>query len=93
MRLHQERDERPDDVKQTVKAPHDAASEGRAEDLRRLLEASGSPTAGTSPRPTSSGTPPSGPSSSATTPSGSAITSSRRTPTSATSGRPSSTRW
>jgi ankyrin repeat protein len=39
MRDHQERDERPADVKRTVKALQDAAAEGRADDLRRLLDA------------------------------------------------------
>ncbi len=39
MRLYQERDERPDDVKQTIKAIQDAAAEGRADELRRLLDA------------------------------------------------------
>jgi ankyrin repeat protein len=39
MRLYQERDERPDDVKQTIKAVQDAAAGGRADELRRLLDA------------------------------------------------------
>ena len=39
MRRHQEYDERPDDVKQAVTAIQDAAAEGRADDLRRLLDA------------------------------------------------------
>ena len=39
MREYQERDERRDDEKQTVKALQEAAAEGRADDLRRLLDA------------------------------------------------------
>jgi len=39
MREYQERDERRDEVKHTVKALQDAAAEGRAADLRRLLDA------------------------------------------------------
>ena len=39
MREWQERDERHDDVKHTVKAIQDAAAEGRTDDLRRLLDA------------------------------------------------------
>ena len=39
MRDHQERDERPAEVKRAVKAVHDAAAEGRTDDLRRLLDA------------------------------------------------------
>ena len=39
VREYQECDERPDNVKQIVKAIHGAAADGRVEDLRRLLEA------------------------------------------------------
>src|SRR3989449_4509044 len=39
MREYQERDERRDEVKHTVKALQTAAPEGRADDLRRLLDA------------------------------------------------------
>lgn len=40
MRAHQERDERPDDVKRAAAAIHAAAAAGRVDDLRRLLDAS-----------------------------------------------------
>ena len=39
MRQHQERDERPDEVKRAVEAIQDAAAAGRADDLRGLLDA------------------------------------------------------
>src|SRR5499426_938375 len=39
IRVHQERDERHDDVKRAVTAIQTAASEGRADELQRLLEA------------------------------------------------------
>jgi ankyrin repeat protein len=39
MRVHQERDERHDDIKRAVTAIQTAASEGRADDLQRLLDA------------------------------------------------------
>ena len=39
MRVHQERDERRDDVKRTVTAIQTAASDGRADELQRLLDA------------------------------------------------------
>ena len=38
MREYQERDARSDEVKQTVKAIQDAAAQGHADDLRRLLD-------------------------------------------------------
>jgi ankyrin repeat protein len=38
LRAHQERDERPDDIRQAVKSIHEAAAEGSADALRRLLE-------------------------------------------------------
>lgn len=39
IRDYQERDERPDEVKSTVKAIQEAAAAGRTDDLRRLLDA------------------------------------------------------
>jgi ankyrin repeat protein len=39
MRVHQERDERHDDIKRAVTAIETAASEGRADELQRLLDA------------------------------------------------------
>jgi ankyrin repeat protein len=39
MRVRQERDERADDVKRAVQSIHDAAADGRADDLQRLLDA------------------------------------------------------
>jgi ankyrin repeat protein len=39
MRQHQERDERHDEVKRVVRAIQEAAAEGRADELHRLLEA------------------------------------------------------
>src|SRR5262245_60446435 len=39
MRIHQEHDERPDDMKRAVRAIHAAAAEGRADALQRLLDA------------------------------------------------------
>jgi ankyrin repeat protein len=39
LREHQERDGRPANVKEAVKALQDAAAEGRVDDLRRLLDA------------------------------------------------------
>ena len=39
MREHQEWEGRPSDVRETVAALHDAAAHGRADELRRLLEA------------------------------------------------------
>lgn len=39
MRIHQERDERPDDLKRAVRAIHAAAADGRADELQRLLDA------------------------------------------------------
>jgi ankyrin repeat protein len=39
MRVHQERDERHDDVKRAVRAIQEAAAEGRADELERLLDA------------------------------------------------------
>jgi len=39
MRVHQERDERHDDVKRAVTAIQTAAAEGRVDDLQRLLDA------------------------------------------------------
>ena len=39
MRVHQERDERHDDIKRAVTAIQTAASEGRADELQRLLDA------------------------------------------------------
>ncbi len=39
MRVHQERDERPDDVKRAVRSIQAAAAEGRADELLRLLDA------------------------------------------------------
>jgi len=38
MRLHQERDERHDEVKRAVKAIHAAAADGRSDELQRLLD-------------------------------------------------------
>src|SRR5437773_85466 len=39
MRVHQERDERRDEVKRAVESIHEAAAEGRADELQRLLDA------------------------------------------------------
>jgi len=39
MRQHQERDERHDEIKRVVRAIQEAAAEGRADELHRLLEA------------------------------------------------------
>ena len=39
MRVHQERDERRDDVKSAVRAIQEAAAEGQADELHRLLDA------------------------------------------------------
>jgi ankyrin repeat protein len=39
LRNHQERDDRPAEVKRTVKALQDAAAEGRVDDLRQLFDA------------------------------------------------------